>query len=247
MIALRYSLLRHLMGSKFHGRVTGVLQAWPIASVEPHRTTLWRWLNGKTPTPERILQLAGAFDLDPFALFDKTPKGYAALCRALARTIGAKRATCLSSELEWVLDFIAPNEDWPPREVSTTYFHRNWNVISFCHPARNSRNYFQRLTITSPAGRFGEPLVWHFAFRVPNATFPVWTPYGFVERRNEEISLYHFRGYSARAEVQPDIRTFVVETWFGLGAADFRVASLHPFNLVLDEASASTVPCVRFP
>lgn len=246
MIALRRSLLRRLTRDKFCG-ITGVIQAWPIPSREPHRATLWRWLNANPPTtPERIMELAGAFDLDPFALFETTARGYAALCRELARNIGAKRASPLSKDLHWVLDFIAPKPEWPPDNNSTEYFHREWELSDFRHTGRGSQNYFQKLSITARQRKFGEPQVWHFAFRVPDATFPIWTPYGFVERRTDEIALYHIRGYTASIKTQFEVETFAVETWFGIAAAEFRVASLHPFTLALDQAVDATTPCVRF-
>jgi hypothetical protein len=246
MLALRHALLRQMVHAKFKG-VKGVLQAWPIPSNEPHRTTLWRWLKGKTPRPERVLELAGAFDFDPFALFERTPRGYAVLCRALAGDIGVKRTGRVGVGLEWIHDFVAPSEEWPPQGISSRYFHRHWNWTDFRHTGHENRNYFQRLDITSGLRTFGEPQVWHFAFKVPEAAFPVWTPYGFVEKRNEEVALYHYRGgYCVCVSLPRDATHFGVETWFGLGAAQFRVASLHPFKLVLGEGGDDTTPCVRF-
>jgi hypothetical protein len=55
------------------------------------------------------------------------------------------------------------------------------------------------------------------------------------------------RGYSATVGTRPDASTFAVETWFGSGPAEFRVASLHPFTLVLKEDTDQMNPCVRFP
>jgi hypothetical protein len=193
-----------------------------------------------------VLELAGAFDLDPFGLFERTEHGYAVLCRVIATEIGVKRTSRLTAGLDWIHDFIAPSEEWPPQQISRRYFHRDWKCTDFFHRADKNRNYFQRLDIISEPGKFGEPQIWHFAFKVPNATFPVWTPYGFVERRNEEIALYHYRGgYCDCVSIATDAREFAVETWFGLGAAQFRAASLHSFKLALGEKRDGR-SCVRF-
>jgi|SRR5579871_4850474 len=224
----------------------GVIKAWPIASRTPHRTTLWRWVNGSPPTdPESILELAGAFDLDPVALFQATPRGYAALCRALLRTVGGKHTSRVTRELEWIFDLIIPAEEWPPRRIATTYFHRQWHLAQFSHLAIR-KNYFQKIAITAGERKFGEPQVWHFAFTVPDALLPVWTPYGFVERNREEISLYHVRGYTGSTPRKTNENTFVVETWFGGGTAEFRIASLHPFTAALAEDNESSASYVRF-
>jgi hypothetical protein len=193
------------------------------------------------------LELAGTLDLDPFALFETTPKAYAAMCRALARSIGAKDASPLGKDLGWLRGLIAPNEEWPDNDPATKFFGRKWNVRAFSHAARDRQNYFQRISINAVPRKFAEPQVWHFAFKGNNPAFPLWTPYGFVERKCDEIAVYHYRGYSATVDTRADARTFSVETWFGTGAAEFRVASLHPFTLALKRDTDQMNPSVRFP
>lgn len=230
------------------GGMPGVVRAWPISFRPPDRTTLWRWLNGKSQVaPKRILELAGAFDFDPFALFETTPRAYAVMCRALARSIGAKDASPLGSDLRWLRDFIAPNEEWPRGDLATKFFGRKWRLKHFSHTALERQNHFQKVSITAAPRKFAEPQVWHFAFRGHGPTFPLWTPYGFIERKADEIALYHFRGYSTTVHALPDARNFTVETWFGTAAAEFRVASLHKFGLVPTETADPSTPCVRFP
>jgi hypothetical protein len=41
--------------------------------------------------------------------------------------------------------------------------------------------------------------------------------------------------------------SFVVETWFGLGAAEFLISSIHGFEVNLeDRGESSALRCVRF-
>lgn len=247
MFTMRRSLLRDLMRSKLGG-MPGIARAWPQPFSVPDRTTLWRWFNGRSQiTPALILPLAGTFDLDPFALFEITPPAYAALCRALAKGIGAGRGTQLARDLQWLSDLVAPREDWPPNEIASRYFHRPWVVKPFRHTAQYAQNFFQRLLITAPVMKFREPQVWHFAFRGQNPSFQLWVPYGFIEKRPNQIALYHYRGNSTSVDVSAEASTFIVETWFGLGTAEFRAASIHKFDLALIDSADLALPCVRFP
>lgn len=195
------------------------------------------------------MPLAGALDLDPFVLFETTPDSYATLCLALMQKIAVRNVGPLGSELAWAHDLIVPSRDWPPRGIATRYFNNNrqWRTQDFCHTASEARNYFQRVSITAEHREFAEPQVWHFAFRVPGAKRPVWTPYGFIERERERVRLYQFRGHMAELEIPLDSKSFVVETWFGIGPAEFRVASLHRSNLAIVHNVHTLTHCLRFP
>jgi hypothetical protein len=249
MFTLRRSLLRDLMRDKLKG-YAGFSLTWPLPTRAPDRTTLWRWLNGRSQVPPAlVLALAGAFELDPCALFEITPKAYAALCRALVRNIGTNHAYPLTQDLQWLASFVVPSEHWPCNDISSQYFKRSWTVQSFRHTAKNARNFFQKLLVAAPPRTCGEPQVWHFAFRDQTPNSLLWIPYGFVERTAEKIALFHYhaRGHSVNLRIPLDATTFVVETWFGPGPADFRVASLHEFKLALSDKADPTTPCVRFP
>jgi hypothetical protein len=248
MIALRHSWLYELTTKKFNGS-QALIQAWPRAFVSPHRTTLWRWLKGRVPIPsDQVLPLSGALDLDPFVLFETTPESYATLCLALMQKIAVRYVGPLGSELEWAHDLIVPSRNWPPSGIATRYFNNNreWRTQDFFHTARDARNYFQRLTVTAEHREFSEPQVWHFAFRVPGAKRPVWTPYGFIQREGDRARLYQFRGQTAELQTPLGSTSFVVETWFGIGPAEFRVASLHPFELAVVRSADTSTRCLRF-
>jgi len=89
--------------------------------------------------------------------------------------------------------------------------------------------------------------VWHFAFKAKNPAFDLWTPYGFIEWREDSLALFHYRGHNTMVNVPHRSEAFVAETWFGEGPAEFRVASLHDSELSLDRNAHSPLPCVRFP
>jgi hypothetical protein len=249
MFTLRDSLLRDLLHEKLHGS-PGFVRTWPLPTAAPDRTTLWRWLNGKSQVPPGlVLALAGAFDLDPCALFDITPKAYAALCRALVRNMGTNRAHALTHDLQWLASFVVPSEMWPSDKISLQYFKRPWTVHSFRHTAVSVRNVFQKLSIAAAPRRYAEPQVWHFAFKNKTPTSLLWIPYGFVERTDRKLALFHYhaRGHSVSLQIPRDTTEFLVETWLGPGPAEFRVASMHEFKFALSDKDDLATPCVRFP
>ncbi len=73
-----------------------------------------------------------------------------------------------------------------------------------------------------------------------------WRPYGFVEALGSTIRLFNFSGLVDVAERLPAVRVVFVETWFGEGAAEFRVASLHKFALSIRSGSPALTGQVRF-
>jgi len=249
MFSLRRALLRDLMHAKLKGYL-GFSLAWPSPTRTPNRVTVWRWLNGKSQVaPGLVMPIAGAFDLDPCALFEITPRAYESLCRALVRSIDTNHTHPVKRELQWLASFVVPREDWPCNDIPSRYFKKPWTVHGFRHTAKHARNFFQKLSVTAPPRACGEPQVWHFAFRDQTSSSSLWIPYGFVERTSQKIELFHYhaRGHSVTVKIEPDACTFVVETWFGPGPAEFRVASLHEFKLVLSALADPTTPCVRFP
>lgn len=244
MLEFRDSLVRRLLREKFHG-AHNLIQGWPENCQPPDRTTLWRWLKGGHPgSAEMVLGLAAALDIDPLGLFETSRNDFAVLCNRLARSIAKERNDILGPEQKWILDFFAPNEDWPPDLMK--YFGRVWKRQSFRHDARKSLERYQRVEITAVPRRFSQPQIWHFAFRDPSAILPTWTPYGLIERAAGQVSLYHVRGHTDSGAIPPNATSFLFETWFGPRPAEFLVASLHPFAIALADSVEAT-PLVRFP
>jgi len=251
MIEFRNQWLRKHINQKFgRGALQAIIQAWPIHP-SPSRQELWRWLNGEVPRipipSTKILPLAGALDIDPFALFETTPRAYATLCTALMQDVASGKSGQLVRSLQWAHDLIVPNLDWPPSSITKMYFGgRRWKIRDFSHAATGERNYFQRFRIVGDRD-LEDPQVWHFAFLNVNAKRPLWTPYGFVVKESGRIRLYQSRGHTDEVEGLIETKSFAVETWFGMGPAEFRVASLHPFTLSLVQGNDRTERCVTFP
>jgi hypothetical protein len=232
---------------KLAGNVAAVSRSWPVAN-PPHRSTILRWVRRETlpRSAHELLAFSAALDLDPFALWGISPATFPALCARLVKASRAGSWADLLPALSFLAPFVGPTADWPPAEVAMEYFHRNWVTANCHHPAVERRNYFAAISI-EPQGREGPGLdqVWHFAWR-DDIDHALWRPYGFVRLTGMELRLFSFNGLSASATIDASRPSFTVETWFGEGAAAFRVASLHRFGLKFNGAVHEAGPVVRF-
>ena len=247
MISVRKSWLYKFVNER-RGGIPGLVKSWETLRAKPPvESTLWRWLTDKVDIPSsQIMSMAGVLNLDPFALFEATQESFEWLCLRLMQSVASPSRGRLNRDFEWVSDLIAPSSEWPSKHIASDYFHREWQCTNFHHAARDTRNYYQKLKVTVGRQDFTEPQVWHFAFRAPTLKHPIWRPYGFVIREQENVELYTLRGSTAQLTLPANTKSFVVETWFGLGPAEFRVASLHRFALAL-VPDTNNDPLIRFP
>ena len=248
MLELRQDLIiSRLRGS---GRsIAAIAASWPNEAA-PHRSTLLRWL--KSPVLPRsarqLLGLAGALDLDPFALWAFAPDTFDILCARVIRASRSRRWAMLHPALSFLADFIGPVDTWPHPEIAEEYYHRSWCTADFEHTAGRQRNFYAALAIRPPPkNQFADPQVWHFAWRDAAVRGAAWRPYGFVEVLGSVVRLFNFSGLVDIVERPREAGPLFVETWFGEGAAKFRVASLHKFTLrVQSRKIPPAAPRVRF-
>ncbi len=248
MLDLRRELITRKVAEAFGGSVAALAASWPVDPV-PHRSTVLRWLTAGTfpKSARQFLALAGAIDVDPFSLWTFRISAFDVLCARIIRVARQRRWSRLHPALSFLDRFIGPTAQWPPVEIAEDYFGRPWCIAEFEHPAQIDRNYYGHILIESPrAHDFSDPQVWHFAYRDSGVRSAAWRPYGFVQRMGAELSLFNFSGLTDRAEIGVATRQFRVETWFGEGAAQFRVASLHEYRLAIEVAATPGIPRVRF-
>lgn len=247
MLELRRDLI--ISRVKGSGRsIAAIAASWPNEAA-PHRSTLLRWLKGSVlPRSAReLLGLAGALDLDPFVLWTFAPDKFDILCARVVRASRTHRWTMLHPALSFLADFIGPVDEWPPSAIAEEYYGRPWCTADFRHAAGRQRNYYAALAIgPTPKSEFADPQVWHFAYRNAGVRRAGWQPYGFVEVLGSAVRLFNFSGLFDVSERPPATRLLFVETWFGEGAAEFRVASLHKFTLTVQSGPTPRAGLVRF-
>lgn len=248
MLDLRRELITHKVTEAFGGSPAALAASWPIDPV-PHRSTVLRWLTAGTfpRSARQFLALAGAIDVDPLSLWTFRISAFDVLCARILGVARHRRWSRLHPALSFLDRFIGPTAQWPPVEIAEDYFGRSWRIAEFEHPAHSDRNYYGHILIEPPRTHgFSDPQIWHFAYRDSGVRNAAWRPYGFVQRMGAELSLFNFSGLTDCAEIGVATRPFCVETWFGEGAARFRVASLHDYRLDIAVAANPGIPHVRF-
>jgi len=220
LLELDVAAIREQIATDFGGSVAAVARRWPTGEA-PHRSTLIRWLRGALPgSEERLLALAGALNIDPLALIRLESA-------KLPQLIEAIEGLVLRSDWERLEPFtflrflVLPTRDWPMPEIAARYFHRSWTTLDFVHDARAERNYYATVLLKPTRSH----QVWHFAWR-PLTRSAAWRPYGFVQRTGTAVTLCSFTSILDRNSCTDRV---AVETWFGEGAAAFRIASMHYF------------------
>lgn len=248
-------LLKRLIAQRLPGGVRELQDRWvqlPCHAGEPdvavpHRATVHRWSTGQVPrTSADLLRLCAVLDVDPLCLLT-LPESDAELANdGLMRAYVHGRWE--PPALEFLTEFLGRRSVWPPQAIARRYFGRDWFTAEVEHDADRSANYYATLRIdASPDVRSDGPIVYHVAFRHARLFARRWLQYGFVVRHDGLVRLRHINGYVDSCRLTGRRSPTLVQTWFGPGAATFRVASLHPFSLSLLPIGDSLGPAVRFP
>lgn len=260
-IYLRQDLIQKVIERDFQGNTSAFGRSLELDS-QPHRKTILRWAQAAKnlpKSPQRLLALGQALDIDPFLLLHIDSDIIESVC-ALASwnmTWGSvHKALAFMNGL-----FALTPEYWPPQEIAD-YFDDHWYLLDFVHDPSIKRNYYKRFQIQAEIFYQGDgqidqkethrnPQAWYLAYRdislrsgVPEAK-TYWRPFGILKLEQEQIELLHLTGLIQKPEHKADQGRFIFETFYGQGAHEFRVASLHPFEL-LDADENSSLPVVRF-
>lgn len=237
---LRRELVRVLIERRFSS-VGDLVVAWEErvhsgaqkAGKARDRATIYRWLDKGLPSNRSdIFGFAAMLDVDPVALLDISEE-------YIRNSYGRERrlfqlGMANRSPLAAFWPIYTPGPGWPNAEVSHPYYGRDWCTADFAHDPANIANVYAAVRLRSAAA--DDPIIpraYHFAYRRTGSPDRMWRPYGTVVGYESEVSLLMENGTYQR---QPDARspsTVVAETWFGLGPAEFRVASLHEFEVAV--------------
>lgn len=242
-LPLKEKLTRRLITERY-GSVDALVIEWdhrlqsgyfgPAKSRD--RATIYRWLNNGLPSKaEDIYGFAATLDVDVMAVIDINPTF---LAREYSKerlllhfnSIGASRFSPL-----WMT--FRPGISWPSQELATSYYKRDWSIFEFEHDGEAVLNVYAGIEIRDTS-ELPSPWVYHFAYRRKNANDKMWRPFGTVVRNGDEVILLSESGDYQRIESAAPEPTFV-ETFFGPGPAEFRIASLHRFSAEL------TIPSSR--
>ena len=251
-IPLRTEMIREFIAHRF-GSVDDLVVEWEervrtgqqkIGKAR-NRGTIYRWLDEGLPSrKEDILGFAALLDLDPIALLridDEFVRQHYGRERRLFQLgrLGQSRLAAF-----WSIYF--PGGVWPDPSIARTLYGRDWVTWEHRHDPEVLRNEFACFRFTpSTATDPSTPWVVHFAYRRVGARDGMWRPYGSVMRIGRTLLLISESGDLQERTVGEVASSIAVETHFGPGAAEFRVASLHAFSLTVVAPSHET-NCLRF-
>ncbi|TVT76164.1 MAG: hypothetical protein FHP92_09040 [Denitromonas halophila] len=210
------------------GWATYVGEHW-IGGDVPDAATIYRWANGERmpKTAEKYLKFCSVLDVDPFSLLRATGDVH-----SVARTlIGAFQNDSLHSTLAFVKQFSGRVVTWPPLEIAKYFACQKWITIDFQHIPDGNVGYGNLKLTGDPALERDHPQLIHFAFSHESRFGGRWLHYGFVTLEDKTVKLQHIDGstdcYVRGSRSEPaNVQTNFLQT-----PANFRLASLHPFQM----------------
>ena len=243
-IPLNRALVQELIELRF-GSVNGLVVEWEERVAlgvqkagRPHdRATIYRWLQKGLPSHRNdVLGFAGVLGVDPIAILrideQLIEERFATERRRLQLGLDSP------SPLLPFRPIYTPGPGWPNGEIAHSYYGRSWSVRDFEHEPSRIANVYAAVRLLSAAHDSPcVPRTYHFAYRRTDARDAMWRPYGSVIGYRHEVRLVSESGdYQRRADERSN-EAVIVETYFGPGPAQFRVASFHAFDLTVETPS----------
>ena len=213
------------------------------------RASIYRWLSRGLPNDrDPIFGFAAVLGVDPLALFDLDSPKFQNLLKLewffFLANMGSK------GKLSAIWPLVRPAVHWPNSLISNDFYGCRWTTVEFSHAADSVCNVYAQLRITGDPHEHEETAhrIYYFAYQRRGARDGLWRPYGIVRKRGREaICLGHNGDMWEDAQGNPTrIRVdnggvLDVETFFGPGPCQFKVACLHPFALeVIAPSKAQT-------
>lgn len=217
------------------------------------RATIYRWLAKGLPNRrDEILGFSAALGIDPLVIFDLESPAFQKMLGLEWIFYAANMESRGRTSAIWPL--IRPSAHWPNISISHDYYSRSWTVFEFCHTADPLCNVYAQIRLSPGVDEdhINSHRIYYFAYRRKGARDGLWRPYGMVRKRGlDAICLGHNGDMMALENGQPkvvrvdEMGAVDVETFFGPGPCEFKVACLDPFELDLIVPSRAKV-CLRF-
>jgi hypothetical protein len=217
------------------------------------RATIYRWLAQGLPNKrDEIFGFSAALGIDPVVLFDLESAAFQKMLRLEWIFFGANMEK--RSRISAIWPMIRPSPHWPNLSICHDYYSRTWSVSEFSHPAHDLCNVYAqvRLRPEDSQDQINSHRAYYFAYRRKGARDGLWRPYGIVRKRGLEAICFGHNGDMMSLEdgepsvvIVEECSSVDIETFFGPGPCEFKVACLDPFELRLIVPSRGT-RCLRF-
>ncbi len=251
-IPLNQELLHRLIEQRF-GSVDELVVEWEerVASGVQRfghardRSTIYRWIERGLPRKrDDIFGLTGVLDIDPVAILDLSIEYIERVLPRERRLLQLGQATQSFFAPFWPI--FTPGPAWPDNEVAENFYGRTWSAQEFVHDLSETTGDYAAVYLETTAElTFSEPRTYHFAYRRLGARDQMWRPYGSVVGFKDKVRLISESGDFQEVLDGRSSECVVVDTYFGTGSAEFRVASIHVFKVHVNVPSTDK-NCVRF-
>ena len=201
----------------------------PFTKAPGNRTTIYRWFNGDLPgSSETLIELGAILGIDPFCLIvlrgDDPSRATAKILMALETHVWQHKSMAVLSE------YLGRRADWPPISVGER-FPGGWHLHEFTHdPAIKAGVYGNFQVMWSSDIDPDIPKMLHIAYRYQPHFGGRWLQYGLIRFDGNSCLLLNINGCVEHGYASTPNGPFTIETVFGLGPAEFRLASLTPFT-----------------
>ena len=238
-IPLNATFVKSLVDARF-GSIDNLVVEWEErvalgqqkAGGSRDRATIYRWLKRGIPSrQDELYGFCATLDVDPIAVLSLS-KSFIDRVFSRERLLLQLNAIHRSQFAPlWLI--YRPGPGWPNVEISRSYYNRPWNTAEFSHDAKAVTGVYATVRMTAPPEGL-LPQAYHFAYRRTNTRDGMWRPYGTVMRFAQKTVLISESGDYQEDKIRRPTRTTVANTYFGDGPAEFKLASLHPFDLDVD-------------
>lgn len=234
-ISLRPKLATDFIEEKY-GDVDGMVAEWEARArqsksfPEPRqRASVYRWLSDGVPTRgDEFVTFCALLDADPLTLFDYERNGYFSNFAKLRHMLQLGLAAAgIYGPLYKVY---RPGPIWPANDIARRCYGRDWHGVEF----RDSPDWaisdylLVKAKFREPTNNW--PRAVHIAYRRRNSPDTMWRFYGTVISVHGVIELYSEGGaFQTMASADPQAIQF--RTYFGGRPVEWRLASLHAFDL----------------
>ncbi|MBU1175468.1 MAG: helix-turn-helix domain-containing protein [Alphaproteobacteria bacterium] len=232
------AILRRIIDIRFPGGIAAFLDNWhcrtdargkPYTKAPGNRATVYRWLNGDLPgSAETLLELAAVLDVDPFSMItlagNDAPAATARILTAMETGLWQHKTMAVMKE------FLGRRAEWPPPSVGMRY-PNGWSTFDFTHDPAMAAGVYGSFRVS-----FAEhlepdiPRMLHIAYRHAPHFGGRWLQYGMIRLDMGSALLLNINGSIEYGFAPTALGPYTIETVFGLGPAEFRLASLSPFT-----------------
>lgn len=244
-LALDRRVIEHLIRQRF-GTQEKFLRRAGI-----DKSTLGHWLKGEHyPRPETFLRFCGALDVDFFAVMDASLGRLQEVSFAMGGTVLTNQWSGALASFAFLRGFLLTPGEWPGEKLLEDYNRGRvrpyqWHRWEFQHRPKMGRHNYYGTFVLKPSV---DPQVWYFAFQETTTRPWGWLPYGCVRKLGDENLLIHFVlvGESERAAHSDGVDRIAVQTYLSKRRTNYRIASLHPFEVTFSETAPESLPRVCF-